>query len=105
LNPVRRLTQPLQKDGKTATECNEKPLEGGLRRHSLALPTQSSDTPEHQLGANMVHEISGDTDADLVQIVRDHPDLTNLIRRWPMLHPAIREHILASITPDTEIEP
>jgi hypothetical protein len=79
-NPKRAETEPLHNNDKTATDCNEKPLEGISEK-------QNQNSSERfqtlsQLGANMVHMHDRD------------PDFAEIVTAWPGL-PGPRIHIFA----------
>jgi hypothetical protein len=45
----------------------------------------------------LVHEVPGDIDTDLSQILKNHPELAKLIETWPDVSPELRAAILRMI--------
>jgi hypothetical protein len=80
-NPKRTETEPLQIRDNSATDCSEKPLEGGSEKQSHNSSEHFNTLSQHQFGANMVRENGGDS------------DLARIVAAWPKLP----EHIKASV--------
>ena len=93
-NPKRTATKPLQLDNNSATEPNRQPSNGLSVEQHNTLPIQNNNSSEHQIGANMVHEI---TEAP--------SDLAEIVQLWPELPEHIKAAIKALVqTHNTEIK-
>ena len=91
-NPKRTATEPLQLDNNSATEPNRQPSNGLSVEQHNTLPIQNNNSSEHQIGANMVHELS-DTPSD--------PGLAEIVEVWSTLPEHVRQAIVtlvASVT-------
>lgn len=75
------LAEGVQSGDTTPTNPNAEPLERGFAGQIETQPEQNQTSAQHEIGAPVVHETSGD------------PDLLLLTDRWPRLP----EHIRAAI--------
>ncbi|MCK4830692.1 hypothetical protein KA005_84040, partial [bacterium] len=80
-NPKCIETEHLHINDNSATDCNVRRLEGHSAEQKNNTSEQFRTFPQHQLGANMVHQNGGDS------------DLAEIIQAWPTLP----EHIKATI--------
>jgi len=88
-NPIRANTEPLHIRDNSATDCDDKPLEGISVKQNHNNSEHFNTLPEHQLGANMVRVNGND------------PDLTMLLKSWPGLPEHIKAAIIALVQTHT----
>ena len=84
-NPKHANTDFVHNDNNSATDCNEKLLEGSLEKQSHNNSEHFKTLSKHQLGANMVHVNDSD------------PDLTHIMCAWPTLPEHIKTAIISLV--------